>query len=57
MADNEISTTGDLVFKPSARAFFVHYVAMALFVRPTAQSGRGAVRDSVRWAPSWGSSS
>ena len=30
MADNEISTSGDLVFKPSARAFFVHYVAMAL---------------------------
>jgi hypothetical protein len=30
MAGNEISTSGDLVFKPSARAFFVHYVAMAL---------------------------
>ena len=35
MADNEISTSGDLVFKPSARAFFVHYVAMFLvFVGP-----------------------
>ena len=30
MAGNEISTSGDLVFRPSARAFFVHYVAMAL---------------------------
>jgi hypothetical protein len=35
MAGNEISTSGDLVFKPSARAFFVHYVAMFLvFVGP-----------------------
>ena len=30
MAGNEIPASGDLVFKPSARAFFVHYVAMAL---------------------------
>lgn len=30
MAGNEIPAAGDLVFKPSARAFFVHYVAMAL---------------------------
>ena len=30
MAGNEISASGDLVFKPSGRAFFVHYVAMAL---------------------------
>ena len=30
MAGNEIPAPGDLVFKPSARAFFVHYVAMAL---------------------------
>lgn len=30
MPENEISTTGDLVFKPCARAFFVYYVAMAL---------------------------
>jgi hypothetical protein len=30
MAGNEISPSGDLVFKPSTRAFFVHYVAMAL---------------------------
>jgi len=30
MAGSEISTSGDLVFKPSARAFFVHYVALAL---------------------------
>ena len=35
MAGNEISTSGDLVFKPSARAFFVHCVAMFLvFVGP-----------------------
>jgi hypothetical protein len=35
MAGNEIPATGDLVFKPSARAFFVHYVAMFLvFVGP-----------------------
>jgi hypothetical protein len=30
MAGNAIPAWGDLVFKPSARAFFVHYVAMAL---------------------------
>jgi hypothetical protein len=30
MAEKEIPTSGDLVFKPSARAFFVHYVAMFL---------------------------
>jgi hypothetical protein len=30
MSENETSTPGDLVFKPSARAFFVYYVAMAL---------------------------
>ncbi len=30
MADNEISASGDLVFKPCARAFFVYYVAMAI---------------------------
>lgn len=30
MSENEIPASGDLVFKPSARAFFVHYVAMAL---------------------------
>jgi hypothetical protein len=35
MAGNEIPASGDLVFKPSARAFFVHYVAMFLvFVGP-----------------------
>jgi hypothetical protein len=35
MADNEIPASGDLVFKPSARAFLVHYVAMFLvFVGP-----------------------
>ena len=35
MARNEIPASGDLVFKPSARAFFVHYVAMFLvFVGP-----------------------
>jgi len=35
MDSNDISTSGDLVFKPSARAFFVHYVAMFLvFVGP-----------------------
>ena len=45
MAGNEISTSGDLVFKPSARAFFVHYVAMFLvFCGPPAQSGGGAAR-------------
>ncbi|MFZ5449411.1 MAG: hypothetical protein ACOZFS_12310 [Thermodesulfobacteriota bacterium] len=30
MPENDISTPGDLVFKPCARAFFVYYVAMAL---------------------------
>jgi hypothetical protein len=30
MAATEPATSGDLVFKPSARAFFVHYVAMFL---------------------------
>jgi hypothetical protein len=30
MAGNEISPSGDLVFKPSGRAFFVHYVALFL---------------------------
>ena len=35
MAGNEIPASGDLVIKPSARAFFVHYVAMFLvFVGP-----------------------
>jgi hypothetical protein len=35
MSDNEIPASGDLVFRPSARAFFVHYVAMFLvFVGP-----------------------
>ena len=35
MAGNEILASGDLVFKPSARAFLVHYVAMFLvFVGP-----------------------
>jgi len=35
MTENENSTSGDLVFRPSARAFFVHYVAMFLvFVGP-----------------------
>ena len=35
MAENEISASGDLVFKPCARAFFVYYVAMLLvFVGP-----------------------
>ena len=32
MADNEIATPGDLVFKPCARAFLVYYVALALVV-------------------------
>ncbi|MGO8760898.1 MAG: hypothetical protein ACLP2P_05690 [Desulfobaccales bacterium] len=32
MAANESSTSGDLVFKPCGRAFFVYYVAMALVV-------------------------
>jgi hypothetical protein len=30
MPENEISGSGDLVFKPSARAFLVYYVAMAV---------------------------
>ncbi len=30
MAEKQISTSGDLVLKPCARAFFVYYVAMAL---------------------------
>ncbi len=30
MAATEPATSGDLIFKPCARAFFVHYVAMAL---------------------------
>ncbi len=30
MAATEPATSGDLVFKPCARAFFVYYVAMAL---------------------------
>jgi hypothetical protein len=30
MAGNEISASDDLVFKPSGRAFFVHYVALFL---------------------------
>ena len=35
MVGNEIPASGDLVFKPSGRAFFVHYVAMFLvFVGP-----------------------
>src|SRR5659263_147937 len=35
MAGNAISTSGALVFTPSGRAFFVHYVAMFLvFVGP-----------------------
>ena len=32
MAATEPGTSGDLVFKPCARAFFVYYVAMALVV-------------------------
>jgi hypothetical protein len=32
MDDNEISHSSDLVFKPSPRAFFVYYVALALVV-------------------------
>ena len=45
MAGNDIPASGDLVFKPSARAFFVHYVAMFLvFCGPPAQSGGGAAR-------------
>jgi hypothetical protein len=30
MAESDIPTSGDIVIKPSARAFFVHYVAMFL---------------------------
>jgi hypothetical protein len=30
MAENEIPTSDDLIFKPCARAFFVYYVAMFL---------------------------
>lgn len=30
MTGNEIPASGDLVFKPNARAFFVHYVALFL---------------------------
>jgi hypothetical protein len=30
MADNEIPSSSDLVFKPCARAFFVYYVALFL---------------------------
>jgi hypothetical protein len=30
MAENEFAASGNVVFKPSARAFFVHYVAMFL---------------------------
>jgi hypothetical protein len=30
MAENELSTSGDLTIKPCGRAFFVHYVAMFL---------------------------
>jgi len=30
MPEPDVSTPGDLVIKPSARAFFVYYVAMAL---------------------------
>ncbi len=32
MTENETPTSGDLVFKPCARAFFVYYVAMALVI-------------------------
>jgi hypothetical protein len=30
MSGNEISTSGELVFKPSGRAFFVYYVTIAI---------------------------
>jgi hypothetical protein len=30
MSGNEISPSGDLVFKPSARAFFIYYVTIAI---------------------------
>jgi len=32
MAANEVPTSGDLVFKPCGRAFFVYFVALALVV-------------------------
>jgi hypothetical protein len=32
MTENEISTSGELVFKPCGRAFFVYFVAMALVI-------------------------
>jgi hypothetical protein len=32
MTENEIPASGDLVFKPCGRAFFVYYVAIALVV-------------------------
>jgi len=32
MTGTEITTSGDLVFKPCGRAFFVYYVALALVV-------------------------
>lgn len=32
MPENQISTSSDLVFKPTARAFFVYYVALVLVV-------------------------
>jgi hypothetical protein len=31
MADKEISTSGEMVFRPCARSFFIYYVAMVLF--------------------------
>ena len=30
MSENEIPASGDLVFKPSARAFFIYYVTIAI---------------------------
>jgi hypothetical protein len=30
MADNETSTSGEMVFKPCARSFFIYFVALAL---------------------------
>ena len=53
MAGNEIPASGDLVFKPCARAFFVYYVAMALVFL-----GPGSIRRwgcPSGWGPSWGS--
>ena len=32
MTENEIPASGDLTFKPCARAFFVYYVALAMVV-------------------------